>query len=104
MSDEGQKVFLTGYARLPSGIVASELSKVVGISLVVNRDTGIVLDADCTLVTRVAREFVRTLLVGRSLRDDAAELEREIIARYHGNAQKALVAALRIAHEKFLQL
>ena len=101
MTGERQSIFLTGYARLPAGIVASEVSEIVGIGLEVELPGGMIIDADCTLATRVAREFVRRILVGKSLQTDLELIQAEIGYRYHGNAQKALVAAMRIAQEKY---
>jgi hypothetical protein len=98
---EERSIFVTGYARLPSGIVAAEVSKVVGVGLEIDPESGEILDADCTLITTVARSFVRRILVGKSLSSDLKAIEAEIMQRYHGNAQRAIIAALRIAHEKF---
>jgi len=94
-------LFLTGYARLPAGITASELSRVVGIGLEVEPEAGRIVEADCTLATRLARRFFRELVVGFRLVEDLDELVKRLEERYHGNAQKALVAALRLAAERY---
>ena len=94
-------IFLTGYAKLPDGITASEVYKVVGIGLEVERTTGTVVAADCTLATEVGRRFFRKLLEGRRLVEDFAVMVEEVELRYLGNAQKALVTAMRIARDKY---
>ncbi len=94
-------VFITGYAKLPEGITASEMFRVVGIGLEVDREAGVVMAADCTLATGVGRRFFQKLVQGRRLVDEFHLLVDEVEERYHGNAQKALVTALRIARDKF---
>jgi len=101
MGAEPHTLFFTGYARLPSGITASEMGKIVGLGLEIDATTREIVTADCTLATTVGRDFVRRLLVGWRLDADLDHLIHCIEARYHGNAQKALIAALRAAHEKF---
>ncbi len=94
-------IFLTGYAKLPDGITASEMFRVVGIGLEVERTTGIVVAADCTLATEVGRRFFRKLVEGRRLVEDFAVVVEEVELRYLGNAQKALITAMRIARDKY---
>lgn len=97
-------IFIGGYAKLPAGITASEIYKVVGVGLVVNPETGIIVDADCTLATRTGRSFVAELLMGRKLAEDLDFIIEELRLRYHGTAQKALITALKAASEKFRAL
>jgi len=94
-------IFLTGYAKLPDGITASEMFRVVGIGLEVERTTGTVVGADCTLATEVGRQFFRKLVEGRRLEMDFEVMVAEVETRYLGNAQKALVTAMRIARDKY---
>jgi hypothetical protein len=94
-------LFFTGYARLPTGITASEMYKVVGIGLEVRCDTGEIMSADCTLATEVGKHFFAKLVKGRRLDEDFRILVNEVERRYHGSAQKAIVTALKIAREKY---
>jgi len=64
---EKNKIFITGYAKLPEGITATELYKVVAIGVVVDRDTSEILEADVTLSTKTGKKFVAELLVGHKL-------------------------------------
>ena len=97
----GSSVFVTGYAKLPEGITATEIFRVVGIGLEVDREAGEILVADCTLAMEVGREFFRKVVQGYRLLEDFDLLVEEVEDRYQGNAQKALVTALRIARDKF---
>lgn len=73
----------------------------VGIGLEVEGGTGRIVDADCTLVTDVGRRFFRNLVLGFSLESELPIMVAGIERRYHGNAQKALVSALKITQEKY---
>jgi len=96
-----ETLFVTGYAKLPAGITAAELFKVVGLGLEVDAEHGGVLAAECTLATEVGRRFVARLLVGKSIDTDLAAMVRSIEGQYLGSAQKAIVTALRICHDKY---
>ena len=62
-NDDGLVLF-SGYAKLPVGITASEMYKVIGVILVVRVETGEIVEADCTLATTVARQYVASTLLG----------------------------------------
>jgi calcineurin-like phosphoesterase len=93
--------FFTGYAKLPSGITASELNKIIGIGLEVEASTGRIVEADCTLATSVGRDFFRRLVIGMSLDTELPTVISRIEKRYHGSAQKSLVSALRLAQDRY---
>ncbi|WFD10115.1 DUF3870 domain-containing protein [Tepidibacter hydrothermalis] len=93
-------IFITGYAKLPTGITAQELYTVVAIGLLINRENGTIVDLDCTLVTSTAKRFVRENLVGRKI-TNYDEIECIFNERYYGCAKKALLFALKICNEKF---
>jgi hypothetical protein len=91
----------TGYARLPAGIAAGELYRVVSLGVKVDAE-GRILAADCTLATQLSREFFAGLLVGNNLVTEMDKIVKLIEEHYHGDAQRALIAALRVAGEKCL--
>lgn len=97
------KVLVTGYAKLPQGITAAELYSIVGVALIVNRETGEIYEVDCTLVTSVAREFVKSIVVGRNMNDLEA-IEQEFERSYLGSAKKAIISAIRTCGEKYRQV
>ncbi|WHH60620.1 DUF3870 domain-containing protein [Petroclostridium sp. X23] len=93
------KVFISGYAKLPGGITASELYSVIAVTMVVCRESGKITEVDCTLATDTARNFVNQLLVGKNIMD-LEELSEDISDNYYGAAKKALLSALKQCHEK----
>ena len=96
------EIFVTGYAKLPQGITATELYTVVAVGMLVDANTGVIIDVDCSLVTSVARNFVKKLVSGRNL-NDLDKIEAVFNDKYHGSARKALISAFRTCHEKYVQ-
>ena len=74
------------------------------ISLVLDRETGKILDMDCNTILEVTKNFVATLLIGRSLRDDVQVLEKEIKERYFALTQKPLIACIKDAHNRYMMV
>lgn len=96
-----QIILFSGYAKLPTGITASEMYKVVGVILTVDVDTGLIVEADCTLATRLARKHVSTILVGKSLKHGPDQILHLVDQTYQGSAKKAIITALRIIYDKY---
>ncbi|MGE5592882.1 MAG: DUF3870 domain-containing protein, partial [Betaproteobacteria bacterium] len=88
-------------AKLPTGITAEELYKVVGVGLEIDPSTGEIVDADCTLATSTAKKVFRQIVAGRSIDDDMEAIVGDLRAFYHGAAQKALITALRAVRDKY---
>lgn len=95
------KVLFSGYAKLPTGITASEMYKVIGLVVVVNIDTGEILEADCTLATHVASKHVAMAIVGGSLQNGPEPLVNIIDQIYQGSAKKAIITSIRIICDKY---
>lgn len=96
-----KQVLFSGYAKLPTGITASEMYKVIGLVVIIEVDTGEILEADCTLATQVARKCVAEVLVGQTLKNGPDQALRLIDQVYQGSAKKAIITALRIIYDKY---
>ncbi len=100
---EPYEIFVTGYAKLPKGITATELYSVVAVGLIINKETGKIIDADCSLVTRVAKNFFNELVVGKNIKDYET-IHEAFKHHYYGSAKKALISAMKTCHEKYKQI
>lgn len=74
------------------------------ISLVLDRENGTILDVDCNTILSVTKNFVASMLIGKSIRDDVALLEKEIKERYFALTQKPLIACIKDAHNRFVMV
>jgi hypothetical protein len=98
-----KEIFVTGYAKLPQGITASELYTVICVGILVDKESGIISDAECSLVTSLAKRVFKGLVVGKDLRN-IEDIEQGFVELYFGSAKKALISAMRTCHEKFNQI
>lgn len=74
------------------------------ISLVVERDTGEILDLECNTILSVTRNFVASLLIGKSIKTDLEEMEQMIRERYFALTQKPLIACIKDAHNRYMMI
>lgn len=100
---KNDEVFLTGYAKLPEGITAKELYGVVALGMVVDRETSEILEAEPTLSTHVARNFVAKLLVGEKL-NNIIDIENKFRHNYFGSAKKAVLTAIRLCYKNYKKI
>ena len=74
------------------------------ISLVLNRKTGEILEMDCNTILEVTKNFVASMLIGKSLKDDVPIMEKEIKERYFALTQKPLIACIKDAHNRYMMV
>lgn len=97
------EILLTGYARLPKGITATEIYGSVAVGILANVKTGEILDIECSLVTDLARNFVRRIVKGHNLLA-FDKIEDVFSKHYYGSAEKALVTAIKRCCDKYIQI
>ncbi len=100
---ERKEIFVTGYAKLPQGITAAELYSIIAVGMMIDRDTGLIADVDCTLATEMGKNFVKSLVIGKNLNEVDA-IDAEFNLNYYGSAKKALISAIRTCNEKYRQI
>lgn len=94
-------MFFSGKARPIEGITAEKLYGMVTVGLEIDMETGVIVDADCTLSTDVARNFFARIVTGYNLSLGLEPLLEKIRLRYHGEVVKAIGAALKNVYRDF---
>lgn len=97
------RLILSGHAKLPQDAVARAVWEILSVVVAVDLENGTVLDADATLVTDPAKDFLRDLLVGRSLAEPPDQAIEFVQEYYWGGAKRALVAAIRELYENWAE-
>lgn len=87
--------FIAGHGRLPSGMAARSQYETLAITVEIDEQHGVILEADCTLATEQAKRFIRGVLRGYCLEDGIEKLTQELNAVYHGAAKAAIITALK---------
>ena len=59
----------------------------------VERATGLIVDADTNMVCELTRRFLRSVFVGHSLVDDLEEIRNSLLDNYLGDSKRVLYAA-----------
>jgi hypothetical protein len=95
-------VFVTGVAKPSKDDPIASLYEVFFLSLVVDRDSGTIVDATCNTAREMTKDFIRSLLVRRNLMAGVDGIVLEIRRRFFGLAQKALIVALKDAHNNYM--
>lgn len=94
-------VLFSGYAKLPTNITAEAVYNIMAVAVLVDQRSGIILEAEATMVTGLARRFIAELLVGYNLNDGPEGLMELLETYYHGSAKKALETALRLVFARY---
>lgn len=94
-------VLFSGYGQLPSGTVAGDVFKVMALVVLLDIRTGEIVEANCTLSTRLAERFVESMVIGRNIHTDYKELVECINNKYQGSAKKSIITALRTISLKY---
>ena len=97
-------ILLTGVSKISKDDPISSSFEVFFVSLVVDRESGVIVDATCNTARDMTKEFIRSLLVRRNLETGIEEIVGEVRSRFFGLVQKSLLVALKDAHNRFLVL
>ncbi len=92
---------MSGHAKLPQDAAARAIYEILAIVVAVDPATGVIVDADSTLVTRPAKEYLEKLLIGVSLSDPPSRVLDAIQDSYWGGAKKAVAAAVRDLYDRW---
>lgn len=94
------EIFISGYAKLPNQITASKLYEVIAIALIIDRNSGKIINADCSLATKLSVDFVRNLLINENI-NKIEKIQERFNNYYFGSAKKALITAILSCKRKF---
>ena len=94
-------VLLSGYAKLPASTTAEAVYNILVVAVVFDIRTGVIIDAEASMVTDLAKRFISELMVGYNMHDGPDELMEVFERYYHGTAKKALETALRAVFARY---
>ncbi len=94
------KIFISGYAKLPKGITGAELYSVIAVGLLIDKKSGKILDAEASLVLNTSQEFLKNILIGENI-NNIDNIEKVFKENYFGSARKAIISGLRTCNEKY---
>lgn len=99
---EPNTVLCVGYARLPEGTTFEVLYKVFGVGLEVDPQNGNIVRAQTTTATMLGDDFLTGMFAHKNIETDINDILEQIARRYRGNGVKAILAAVKKAHNEYL--
>lgn len=97
-------IYILGTSKIGRSDPISAVYEIFFVGVILNREDGEIVDATCNMVRDVTTDFIRSILIGYNLVDDIAEIEAEIKDRFYGMAQKAVIASVKDARNKYLMI
>ncbi|WP_051083358.1 DUF3870 domain-containing protein [Propionispira raffinosivorans] len=71
------------------------------IGFVIDRETGLIIQCDVSATLQTTTKFIRSLFIGKNIKDNAEIVKQEIESRYFASSQKAIFVAYKDAQKKF---
>lgn len=98
-----ESAYFCGYAKLPSALPTTTTNSGLTLGILIELETGIMLDASVTLLSELAIKMVKSYLVGRNIVDDYDSVAEEILYRHQGVASKPIIKALNDIRRNYIE-
>ena len=95
-------VLVTAYAKAPQNTIIYEQNKNIGIVLEIDKASHIVINAEIMFVTNLAKDYFRRLILGTDFSKDLNNLLNNIETDLLIPSQQAVIVAIKIAHQRYL--
>lgn len=84
-----------GHAKPPANTVSGQMYTILSVVCEVEMDTGVIVGAEFTVATDLAKRYLNRLLAGRDLNTDEDAIVAELEQCYFSGTQKALIQSFR---------
>ncbi len=98
-----ETIYFVGHAQLPKNIPAYELYRTISVGLEVEMDTGIIVNASSNLATELSQRIISSCIINHDISKGIKPIIALIERRYQGDAQRAIVMAVRNAYNRYLE-
>jgi len=87
-------IYVVGHARLPTETSAKHVYDILSLGLALQKETQKIVEVSCTILPSYGNDFIRDILLGKSLEEDLKTITEQIRSRYICRTRNALLAAL----------
>lgn len=101
---EKNTIYITGTAKISGNDPISDIFDTFFVGIILDRNSGRIIDVTCNMVRDVTSDFIKSIMLGYDIVKDEENIIHEIRDRFHGIAQKAVIAALKDARNRYLML
>jgi len=95
-------IYITGTAKVAANDPISAMYDMFFVGLIVEKESGKIVDVTCNMVRDVTSDFIKSILINYNLVEDIELIVEEVKERFLGIAQKAVIAAVKDARNKYL--
>ena len=97
-------IFLVGDSKAAGNNPITHQFKAYFIGLVIDEESGVIVDAGATTTIPVTYDFIKSIYIGYDMSRGLEPMIEEINRRYHGSSQKAMIVAWKDAYKKYEQI
>ncbi len=98
----GREHIFSAHAQVPTETDISQRHKFVCIIVRVDIETGIITDCTVPMYTPIQNDFVKEIIVGKSLYSEKELIIREIDELMHTPSKRALLSAIQGVYNNFV--
>ncbi len=84
-----------GHAKPPANSVSGQMYTILSVVCEVDMETGIIVGAEFTVASDLAKDYLNRLLSGRNLASEEDAIVEELEKCYFSGTQKALIQSFR---------
>lgn len=88
-------VYVIGHGKTDRDNAITERFKIFFIGFVVDIDTDEIIDLSCSSTIATTEKFIASIFMGRKFDKYYKDIEKEIMKRYFGSSQKAIIIAYK---------
>jgi hypothetical protein len=97
-------VYILGTAKIGKTDPIAALYDIFFVGVIIDRNNDEIVDTTCNMVRDVTSDFIKSIFIGYNVIDEIDLILNEISERFHGMAQKAVIAAIKDARNKYMVL
>ena len=97
-------VYVVGHARTNTDNAITEQFKLFFICFVVDAETDLVVDVECSSLLGITNRFIQHIFMGQNFSHVSSDIELEVSTRYFGSSQKAILVAYKEAVKKYCKV
>lgn len=99
--DKDNLIFITGQAQLSENDAISSVYSIFSLALIIDTETDIIKDVECTSAMKLTSKFIHDILIGRNITIDINNIIKDVKKRFHGLSKKALIASLMDVNNRY---
>lgn len=97
-------VYIIGHGRTSTDNAITQHFKIFFVGFVIDVTKDEIVDFGCSATVGITQEFIASIFIGRKFDKYYQDIEDEIMTRYFGTSQKAIIVAYKDALKKYCEV